>query len=269
MPELIVNILAAVNNASGVAFGNIIGSNISNILLVLGATALIYNLKVKKTIIKKGIPFAFLSVILLLALANSGTNFLTRIDGTIMLIFFAIFIYYTYELFTNSKNRRSKRVEKKGKIKKYSNLIITLMILGGLIALYLGGRWTVKGAILIAQQFGLSQFLISATIIAIGTSLPELITSITAALKKDADMAVGNIIGSNIFNILWVLGITSLIRPITIPNFINLDIIILGIITLALFLFMFLGKKEELEKSQGILFILIYLAYIIFIVLRG
>lgn len=272
MPELIVNIMAAINNASGVAFGNIIGSNISNILLVLGATALIYNLKIKKTIIKKGIPFAFLSVIVLLVLANKKSGFITRLDGIIMLLFFAIFLYYTYEIFTSSKNRRAKRAEKKSKkieIQKHSNLIISLMLIGGLIALYFGGIWTVKGAVFIAKQFGLSQFLISATIIAIGTSLPELITSITAALRKDADMAIGNIIGSNIFNILWVLGITSIISPIAIPSFIIIDIIILAVITLLLFSFMFFGKKEELEKHQGILFILLYLAYIIFIVLRG
>lgn len=268
MPELIVNILAAINNAPGIAFGNIIGSNMSNILLVLGATAIIYNLRIEKTIIKRGIPFAFLSIILLFILANNGARIVSRLDGVIMLIFFIIFLYYTYHVFKSSKANKKKQ-KSKTKVQKHSNFIITLMILGGLIGLYFGGKWTVDGAILIAQQFGLSQFLISATIIAIGTSLPELITSITAVLKKDSDMAIGNIIGSNIFNILWVFGITSIISPIKTPSFINLDMIILAVATLVLFLFMFLGKKEKLERTQGIILVLFYIAYIVFIVLRG
>jgi len=128
---------------------------------------------------------------------------------------------------------------------------------------------TVNGAIFIAEQLGLSQFLISATVIAIGTSLPELVTSIIAATKKEIDMAVGNIIGSNIFNIFWILGITAIIRPVPIPNFINTDIIILGIATLILFSFMFLGKKHELERWNGFLFVIMYIAYVIFLILRG
>ena len=277
MPELVVNIIAALKGASGVAFGNIIGSNISNILLVLGVTAIIVNIKAHYSTVWKEIPFALLAVLVLYFLSNkiiSGTRvlILNRTDGIIMLFFFGIFLYYANELIYASK-AKNKKGEKKVKIKikipPMPNTKIFALIFAGMIALFLGGKWTVDGAVFIAQQFGLSQFLISATIIAIGTSLPELVTSIVAALKKDVDLAIGNIVGSNIFNILWILGLTSLISTIKIPVFINLDIVILLIVTLLLLLFMFTGKKYTIERKHGILFIILYIIYIIFLIMRG
>lgn len=274
MPELIVNIISAINGTGEVAFGNIIGSNMANILLILGATALITNLKIQHSTTWKEIPFSFLAVIVLFIFSNIffldklNINSLLRIEGIILLLFFAIFLYYVFELAKRNKSQlEDKKIEIE--IEKHSGLVIFLMILGGLIGLYFGGKWTVEGAVSIAQAFGLSQFLISATIVAIGTSLPELITSITAALKKDVDLAVGNIVGSNIFNIFWILGVTSVIRPIPFPSFINMDITILLFVTFLLFLFMFIGKKHELERWQGIVFLLIYVSYIIFIIMRG
>ncbi|MFH1289969.1 MAG: sodium:calcium antiporter, partial [Nanoarchaeota archaeon] len=155
------------------------------------------------------------------------------------------------------------------KIKERSYLTMLFLMVLGLVGLYFGGKWTVDGAVYIAQQFGLSNFLISATIVAIGTSLPELVTSVTAALKKDVDMAVGNVVGSNIFNIFWILGITAIFAPLSVPSFINTDLIILVLATLALFAFMFLGKKHHLTRWEGIAFVLAYIAYIIFLIIRG
>jgi cation:H+ antiporter len=143
------------------------------------------------------------------------------------------------------------------------------MIVLGLIGLYFGGRWIVDGAVFIAKNFGLSEFLISATIISLGTSLPELITSITAAMKKNVDIAVGNIVGSNIFNIFLVLGISSTINPLPIPSFINPDIIFLTLITALLFAFMFVQNKHKLDRNQATLFILLYLGYVAFVIMRG
>lgn len=273
MPELIVNILAAIRGASEIAFGNIIGSNISNILLVLGITAIITNVRAHYSTVWKEIPFALLSVLVLFVLSNkifNGTRIflLNRADGLILLFFFGIFIYYTGELIYIKKLKKKKE-KVKTKIPSLSNTKITGLILLGLIGLYLGGKWVVDGAVFIALQFGLSEFLISATIIAIGTSLPELVVSVTAALKKDIDLAIGNIVGSNIFNILWILGITALITPIIIPSFINLDIAFLLITTLLLLLFMFTGKRQIIERKHGILFILLYIFYIIFLIIRG
>jgi len=274
MPELVVNVIAAIKGASGVAFGNIIGSNISNILLVLGITALITNVRAHYSTVWKEIPFALLSVLVLFVLSNkiiNGTRilFLDRADGLIMLFFFGIFLYYANELIYIRKLKKKKEKKVKTEIPKLKSKKLVLYFILGLISLYLGGKWVVDGAVFIAQGFGLSEFLISATIIAIGTSLPELVTSVTAALKKDVDLAIGNIVGSNIFNILWILGFTSLISPIKIPSFINLDIAFLLITTLLLLLFMFTGKKQEIERKHGVLFILLYIFYIAFLIIRG
>lgn len=252
------------------AFGNIIGSNIANILLVLGIVAIICPIKVKHSTVWKEIPFALLAVIVLFIVSNYllidkiNITSLTRVSGLVMLCFFGIFIYYTIEL---AKRNKAQLEDKKMEIVRSKNYTIFLMILVGLVALYFGGKWVVEGAVFIAQQFGLSEFLISATVVAIGTSLPELVTGITAARKKDVDLAIGNSVGSNIFNIFWILGITALIAPVIIPSFINLDMLILA--TFLLFLFLFIGKRHELERWQGILFLILYLAYIVFIIIRG
>lgn len=272
MPELIVNIFAALEGTTDIAFGNIIGSSLANILLILGLVAIILPIRIQHSTVWKEIPFALLAAVVLFIVANDFVIdkieifSLTRIDGIIMLLFFAIFLYYVFE---TAKANRVNLEDKKIKVKKYKNSVIALLIIVGLIGLTLGGKWTVDGAVFIAQQFGLSQFLISATIIAIGTSLPELMTSFAAIRKKDVDLAVGNIVGSNIFNIFWILGVTAFIAPVAIPNFVNFDMILLIFVTVALFFFMFIGKKHHLDRWQGILFVLLYIAYIIFIIIRG
>jgi cation:H+ antiporter len=272
MPELIVNIISAIKETTEVAFGNIIGSNLSNILLILGIMAIVYSLKVERSTIWKEIPFAFLAVLVLFIVSNDfiidkiSVFSLARVDGLIMLCFFAIFLYYALELARRNKAHLESETIK---IKTHKGHTIFFMIAAGLVGLFFGGKWTVEGAVYIAQQFGLSQFLISATIVAIGTSLPELVTSITAALKKEVGLAVGNIVGSNIFNIFWILGVTSIIAPVTIPDFINVDILFLVFVTFLLFLFMFIGKKHELQKWQGVVFVTLYVGYIVFLIVRG
>jgi len=273
MPELVVNVIAALNGSTEVAFGNIIGSNVANILLVLGVTAIICPLHVRHSTVWKEIPFSFLATIVLFVVSNyflidknSNVGHLYRVSGIIMLLFFAIFIYYTVEM---AKKNKKDLEDKKIEIVPHKGSTIFLMILAGIVGLYFGGRWTIDGAIFIAEKAGLSQFMISATIIAIGTSLPELVTGVTAAMKKDADLAVGNSIGSNIFNIFWILGISSLISPISVPDFINADIMFLGGITLMLFAFVFIRRKHHLEKWQGYIFLLLYAAYLVFIAIRN
>jgi cation:H+ antiporter len=271
-PELVVNIVSALNGAADVSFGNILGSNMANLLLILGISAVIINLKVQRSTIWKEIPLSFLAVLLLLfflimpLLGDSNNKYLSRIDGGILILFFIIFLIYTFNLARKNKNQMS---SKELEIKTHSNLIIFIMIIVGLAGLYFGGQWVVNGAVYAARQLGLSEFLISATIIAIGTSLPELITSIVAAKKGNADLAIGNVVGSNIFNILWILGLTAIITPIKFPAGILFDIIALLIATALFFLFMFIGKKHELERWQGVIFILLYLAYIYYLIIRG
>jgi len=168
-----------------------------------------------------------------------------------------------------ARGKKSQLEDKKLVIEKKSLINIFFLISLGLVGLFFGGKWVVEGAIFVAHQFGLSEFLISATIIAIGTSLPELFTGITAARRDDTELAVGNSVGSNIFNIFWILGVTVIIAPIAIPVFINLDLILMGFATFVLFVALFVGKKHELERWQGVVFVLMYLAYLVFIALRG
>ncbi|MEM4182029.1 MAG: hypothetical protein QXX68_02655 [Candidatus Pacearchaeota archaeon] len=154
-------------------------------------------------------------------------------------------------------------------IKNLSFQKIFVYIVVGLISLYFGGKFAVEGTVALAKLFGISEYFISLTIIAVETSLPELFTSIIAAIKKDADLAVGNALGNNIFNIFWILGISSLIIPIKIPSFAIIDLLILLSVTFLLFIFMFIGKKHELERWQAIIFVLMYIIYIYYLVIRG
>lgn len=271
MPELIVNVIAALGGKGDIAFGNIVGSNIANILLILGITAIITPLKVQHSTTWKEVPFSLLAVVVLLICTNTffldglTNNTILRSEGLIMILFFSIFLYYVFELTRKGKdNLKDDKLE----IHRLTTTKIALFILGGLIALYFGGKWTVEGAVAIAKLLGMSEYFISLTIVAVGTSLPELVTSIIAAKKGDADMAVGNVIGSNIFNIFWVLGISTIITPLAIPTFATIDLLVLLATTFVLFAFMFVGKKHELERWQGIVFVIAYLAYLIHLIIR-
>ena len=271
LPELIVNILGALQWNSGIAFGNVIGSNIANILLVLWITGLITTLKVTKPTVRKEIPFSLLAVAVLAIFANINLidgiaiSTLMRSGGLILLMFFVIFLYYAYE----SAQQTPVWQDDESDIVLLPSWKSTLFIVWWLAALYIWGTRTVDGAIKIAQQFGLSDFLISVTVIAIGTSLPELVTSIVAARKNDVDLAVGNIVGSNIFNILWILGVTAVIRPLDFPQGANIDMAVLSIATILLFVFMFVGHKHQLQRWQSALFVVSYVAYIVFVIMRG
>jgi len=272
-PELIVSAMAAFKGNSDIAMGNIIGSNISNTLLILGVAALIYPLIVKKTIVHRQIPFSLFAVFLVGILVNdflfsgADTNFLSRIDGLILIFFFTIFIYYT---FSSNKNKEG-LVESisPSEIKEHNVALSIVMIVGGLIGLFLGGRWIVNGAVEIATWFGLSQALVGLTIVAVGTSLPELAASAIAAYRKQTDIAIGNVVGSNVFNLLWVLGLGSIIRPISYNPILNVDIILLFAITVLLLLLIYIGRKNILGRVEGGVLLTLYISYIVFLVWRG
>ncbi|MDO9275432.1 MAG: calcium/sodium antiporter [Lutibacter sp.] len=270
-PEFIVNIFASVNGNTEIAIGNILGSNIANILLILGISSIIYPLATKQNTVWKEIPLSLLAAILLGVLANdiridnglfSG---LTRIDGIVFLSFFIVFIYYTFGI---SKVVGDDTVEGDD-IKELSRLKSVIFIIGGLLGLIIGGKWIVDGAVKIAELFHVSQSLIGLTVVAVGTSLPELATSAIAAYKKQTDIAIGNIVGSNIFNIFWILGISALIRPLPFSANNDLDIIMTIFSSALLFLIMFVGKKHTIEKWQGILMVMIYVVYVIFLINNG
>ncbi len=268
-PELIVNIFASIAGRSDIGMGNIIGSNIANILFILGVAAIITNLKIDDSIIKKQIPFSILSVVALFFLINSslingqGPDGLLRSGGLILILFFGIFLYYTFSL--------AKEKEEPGqeKIKNYSTKISLALISGGIIGLFIGGKLIVDSASAIAVSLGLSEAFIGLTIVALGTSLPELAASVMAARKNQIQMAVGNVIGSNIFNLLWVLGLSALIHPIAYNPAMNFDILFLVFVSLLLFILIYTGKKLHFTKKEGYILVALYVIYITYISIRG
>lgn len=271
-PELTVNLLASFQGAPDLAIGNVVGSNIANILLILGITALIVPLKVKNSTVSKEIPLALLGVVLILVMANDvfldGTaiNQLSRTDGIALLSLMGIFTYYVFAM---AKKDRSAKKEAESGIVEYSVLASIALTVAGLAGLVIGGRLLVTGAVDIASAAGLSQALIGLTIIAVGTSLPELATSVVAALKGQTDIAIGNAVGSNIFNVFFVLGVSSTITALPVQSALNFDIIVSIIATALLMLFMFTWGRKRLVRWEGVTFIALYIAYTVYLVLRG
>jgi len=276
-PELVISTLASIKGSSGIALGNIIGSNISNTLLILGVCAIIAPLIVKRATVNKEIPFSLLAVLAVGILANDFLierilpNGLTRIDGLILILFFIIFIYYTFGITKDKENIFQKTVGeiKQEKPKEYSHFMAIIMIIIGLVGLAVGGRWIVNGAIMFAHALGISEALIGLTVVAIGTSLPELVASATAAYKGRTDIAVGNVVGSNIFNLLWVLGLSSTISAIGYNAILNIDMLILLGVTILLLFLIYMGRKNILGKREGSVLLFLYLGYIIFLIYRG
>lgn len=274
-PEFIVSVFASIKGTSEIAIGNILGSNIANILLILGISSLIYPIMVQKEIIRKGLPFSLLAAILVWVVANDvfidgeSHSLISRIDGLIFLSFFIIFLYSTF-LSSNNKEEISKEENnKEEEIKVYSGIMSTFLVLIGLSGLTIGGKWIIDGAVEIANLFQISESLVGLTIIAIGTSLPELATSAVAAFKKQSDIAVGNVVGSNIFNIFWVLGFSAFVRPLPFSPKLNIDISMVIFSSLLLFLIMYVGKKRVIERWQGSLMVIIYFIYITILIING
>lgn len=267
-PEFIVNIFASINGNTEIAIGNILGSNIANVLLILGVSSIIYPLVTKHGTVWKEIPFSLLAALVLGILANdviidgSATSALTRIDGLVLIGFFIIFLYYTYGIARSESNNTIK-----DDIKVTSTTKSILMIIAGLVGLTVGGKWIVDGAVQIANLLNISQSLIGLTIVAVGTSLPELATSVMAAHKKESDIAIGNIVGSNIFNIFWILGFSAIIRPLPFSPSSILDLLMTAGVSLILFITMFVGKKHILERWQGVMMVLLYILYVIFLII--
>ncbi|HEX6332740.1 MAG TPA: calcium/sodium antiporter [Flavisolibacter sp.] len=269
LPELFVNIFASIDGNPDIAIGNVLGSNIANILLILGISSLIYPLRVQSTTVWKEIPFSLLAAIALGVMANDQlidkrqVSELTRGDGLMLFAFFAIFLYYIFEIARKSPKRTDEGFTI---LPNWKSIVFIILGLAGLV---LGGNWIVEGAVKIAAGAGVSQSLIGLTVVAIGTSLPELATSAVAAYKKSVDIAIGNVVGSNIFNIFWILGLNSLIKPLPFHAKANVDILMTILASLLLFIVFFIGKRHLLQRWQGALFVMIYAAYLVYLVYRG
>ncbi|MDO7787495.1 calcium/sodium antiporter [Desulforamulus aquiferis] len=270
-PEAAVSINASLKGVTGITLGNVIGSNIINIAFIIGLTAIISPLRVERETIKKEIPFTLLAsiaVYILIAdksLQALNENIVSRADGLILFLFFLIFLYYLFEIALNSRENLSGENELTPDSKPMG--LNVFYAVGGMVGIILGANLVVKGSTSIALQLGMSETLVGLTIIAFGTSLPELITSITAALKKESEIAIGNIVGSNIFNILFILSISSVITPLTVEDKYLFDAIIMIIYTLILFFFSL--THHRVNRVEGIILSASYIGYVGYIILRN
>ena len=268
-PEAAVSISAAIKGNGSIALGNVIGSNIFNASLIVGVTAIIYPLKVQRQTIKKEIPLALLASIMLFVVISDvflqgfNENTLTRSDGLVLLGFFSIFLYYVYELAAHSREKNSES-DATSHLNTPKSIAYTV---GGLIGIIFGGNFVVNSSINIALSLGMSQTLVGLTIVAVGTSLPELITSISAARKKESEIALGNIVGSNIFNILFILGASSVISPLDVDPKVFFDAFAAILITFVLLIFS--SSHKKISKKEGAFLLLIYIGYTVYIVLRN
>jgi cation:H+ antiporter len=266
-PELIVNVFASSGGNSDIALGNILGSNIFNVLGILGVSALIYPLAVKTNTTWIEIPLNLLSAVVLLVLANdtfldnSATSIINRVDGIVLLAFFIIFIGYNIQMM------KSGSFNEVIAVKPYSVKKAIFLVIAGLVLLVLGGKIIVTYAVEFATNLGISQRIIALTIVSIGTSLPELATSAVAAKKKNVDIAIGNIVGSNIFNAFYILGTSAIIYPVALQPLSNIDLYVNIFASLLLFVFIFTGKDRKIDRLEGALFIFFYIAYVIALIM--
>lgn len=265
-PELIVNIFSSINQNPDIAIGNIIGSNIFNIAFILGITSIIRGINVKTNTTWKEIPLTFLSTILAMVMINGialnrkRISELSRIDGIVLLLFFIIFLSCIFSIM------KSGEFEEKIDVKKYSIRKSITFIIFGLVMLIIGGRIIVIFSINFARYLGVSERIIGLTVIALGTSLPELATSISAALKNNVDIAIGNVTGSNIFNILFILGLSAVIQPILLREGVNSDILFSLFLSFILFLFVFTGRWRKIERWEVFVLITSYIVYLIHLI---
>ena len=282
-PELLVNIIASFQGSTDIAIGNIVGSNIANTLLILGAAAIVAPLAVQRSTVFKEIPFCLLASVTLMVMANDAIvdgyvySELSRSDGLAFLGFFIIFIYYTFGIRHHHGSEEKKFSKAKMSILKALGLVTV-----GCVGLALGGNLTVIGAKDIALTIGVSEALVGITIVAVGTSLPELVTSVIAAMKGNTDIAVGNVVGSNIFNIFWILGLSASIRPLNFQPSINADLLMVIVSILLLLVFVHTGRVRDrlffwwrhrdghmIARWEGIVMLLLYFTYIGFVTWRG
>ena len=267
-PELIVSAISAINGSSDIAIGNVVGSNISNVFMILGVTAIIAPITLTKSNLKYDLPIALGVSLLLFVLAYDSIflgkefNVISRWDGLILFAMFVLFMIYSFKSSASGDQNEESDESENGKVNIVKSV---LLIVCGLVGLVLGGRLFVNSGSDIARGFGVSDAFIGITVMAVGTSLPELAASVNAALKKKGQMALGNVIGSNIFNILLILGTSSIIRPLTLGGITMIDMGMMILTTVMIMLSALLISKKEIKRGVGALFFMIYIAYIVYL----
>ncbi len=262
-PELLVSVNAALKGNGDISIGNVVGSNIANIGMVLGISGVFYPILIKKSVLRFDFPATVIITLLFFALSYNGV--IAFWEGLLLFISFILLNWYLFK--SSNKASRDENVETEEEIesvKDYSWFVATALLLGGIFGLYLGSELLVDNAVIISRRFGVSERVIGVTVIAIGTSLPELITSIMAALAKRTDMAIGNILGSNMMNILSIIGITAIIKPIPVsPEFIQEDY--LWMIGFTIILFPLMRTRMKISGVEGLILFAGYIAYMIYV----
>lgn len=265
-PELIVSLLSAIDGKADASFGNVIGSNNFNLMFILGLSGVIYPLIVQRNTVRFEVPISILALVVLYVLVNDGllwhaeTNQLSRLDAAILLTFFLVFMLYIY------RTMKSESEYEETPVKIFPTKKSVLLTVLGLVMLVAGGKLVVDNAVAMAQYFGLSEKIIGLTILAAGTSLPELATSAVAAYRKNTDIAIGNVVGSNIFNILFILGITGVIQPMHFNAAMNFDLYVLLTCSIVLMIFMFTLNTRKLDRWEALLLLSGYIVYTIFLI---
>ena len=266
-PELVISTMAAWGGSAEMSIGNVVGSNIFNVLAIIGVTALVMPIKVGQGTLSKEIPLMILCSIVVALMADDvmldggASNIISRIDGLVLLGFFAIFLRYTFAI-----ARDGGEDAEGGEIKEMPIWKSTLFILGGLAGLIYGGQLFVDGASGIASSLGVSESIIGLTIVAGGTSLPELATSVTAALKKNAGIAIGNVVGSNLFNVFFVLGCSATISPLPMGGINNVDMAVLVGSAILFWIVGWFFKKRTITRAEGALLVICYVAYTVYLI---
>jgi len=269
MPEMLVSVTAGLEGNADLSVSNVLGSNIFNVLVVLGVAAIIYPLRVQNSTVVSEIPFSLSAAILLGFLANAALFSskpevsISRVDGGILLLFFMLFMLYIFSISSAESDDDSAAPRERSIGRSIAFIIL------GIVGLFFGGQLAVDGAVGLARSWGVDDALIGLTIIAIGTSLPELVASAMAAYRRESDIAVGNVVGSNIFNILWILGVTSSITELPFEAISNIDIIMVIASTMFILLAIVASRKATITRGWGILFVCVYIVYMVYIVQRG
>lgn len=269
-PELVISIMSAVKGNAGLAIGNVVGSNIFNVLVIIGITAMVRPITITRSIMTNEIPLVVLSALVLLTMGNAAAldslpNIITRVDGIILLLFFAIFMRYTFSQATSGSDPDADPDAAATPMPLWKSL---LWIAGGLAGLIYGGDCFVRGASGIASGLGVSDAVIGLTVVAAGTSLPELATSVTAAIKGKPGIAVGNVIGSNIFNIFLVLGAAATITPLPMGSIGNLDLLTLTAACLLFWLFGWIIRHRTITRPEGAILTAGYITYVAVLIAR-
>jgi cation:H+ antiporter len=269
LPELLVNVLASFGGHAELAIGNVLGSNVANILLILGLAALVRSLPIRDATIFSEIPFSLTATVLVGFLANAHlfdderVLSLSRLDGAILLGFFLLFLTYIYRIWGEPHD---------GGLRHGDGGSLTASVawaVAGSVGLGIGAHWVVEGALDLGRLLGLSESFVGLTIVAVGTSLPELVTCVLAAYRGNTDLVIGNAIGSNIFNLLWVLGLSAMIRPLPFAVVSNTDIVMIIGASTALLLAIAVGRRYEVDRAEGLAFVAIYVLYLGFLLERG